>query len=72
MNPRYALVLWWDEEDACFFAEVPDLPGCKTHGDTYEQAFARGMEAMASWIDTAREDGVALPTPSHPEARLAA
>jgi predicted RNase H-like HicB family nuclease len=35
---RYETVIYWSSSDACFIAEVSELPGCIAHGDSYEMA----------------------------------
>jgi len=61
--PPYALVMAWDPDDRIFVVTVPELPGCRTHGDTYEEAAAKAREAIASWVGAAREYGDPLPEP---------
>lgn len=61
MSEYHGLVIYWSHEDGVFVAEVPELPGCMAHGDTAEEALASAKEAMALWIDTARETGRAVP-----------
>ena len=51
-----------------FAAVVPELPGCRSDGDTPEQALANAYDAVACWIEAAEETGRAVPTP----ARIAA
>lgn len=63
MSLKYEVIIWWSREDDCFVAQVPELPGCMTHGDTYAEAAANAEEAMQAWIETAREDGEEIPTP---------
>jgi predicted RNase H-like HicB family nuclease len=36
MMNKYEIILWWEEADSCYIAEVPELPGCMAHGDTEE------------------------------------
>ena len=60
---KYQVIITWSNRDKAFVAMVPELPGCLAHGDTYEAALANIREAMRLWIDTAREDGVAIPEP---------
>jgi predicted RNase H-like HicB family nuclease len=38
---RYAIEIFWSEEDGCFVACVPDLENCAAWGTTYEQALAQ-------------------------------
>jgi predicted RNase H-like HicB family nuclease len=60
---RYEIILFWSKEDNAFVADVPELPGCMAHGDTYEAALANAKVAMALWIETAREIGGTVPEP---------
>jgi predicted RNase H-like HicB family nuclease len=54
---KYEMILRWSEEDAAYLAEVPALPGCVAHGDTYAAAVKHAQEAIQLWIDTALECG---------------
>jgi predicted RNase H-like HicB family nuclease len=60
---RYEINIFWSNEDDCFVVEVPELPGCAAHGETHELALANAKEAMALWIDTARQEGRPIPQP---------
>lgn len=60
---KYELIIYWSAEDAVFVADVPELPGCMAHGTTPAEAVAQAQEAIALWIDTAREDGRTVPEP---------
>jgi predicted RNase H-like HicB family nuclease len=60
---RYEITIFWSNEDDAYVVDVPDLPGCMTHGDTRMQALKNAEEAIAFWIDSAREDGEAIPQP---------
>jgi hypothetical protein len=42
---------------------VPELPGCKTHGDTYEEAVKNAQEVIELWLETARDLGWSIPAP---------
>ena len=61
---RYEVIIFWSEEDQVFVAEVPELPGCMTHGETYEKAVTMAQDAMRGWISVAREFGDPVPKPS--------
>lgn len=63
MTHKYEIILYWSEADQAFIAEVPELPGCMAHGDAQETALANAQEAIALWLDTAREFGDPIPTP---------
>jgi len=61
--PRYTMVITWSDEDDAFIVTVPELPGCVTHGTTYEEAVRQGRDAMESWIDSARVHDDPIPAP---------
>ena len=60
---KYEIIIFWSEEDHAFVAEVPELPGCMAHGDTYESALANARAAIALWIKTAQEFKDPIPQP---------
>jgi predicted RNase H-like HicB family nuclease len=60
---KYAIIIYWSNEDQAFVAEAPELPGCMAHGDTQEKALANANQAIQLWIDTAREFGDPVPEP---------
>ncbi len=43
---------------------VPDLPGCLSAGDTFDQAVTGAAEAITLWIEDASENGQSVPRPS--------
>ena len=49
---RYPIMIKWSDEDACFLVGFPDFPGqeWRTHGDTYEETFKNGIEALESLL----------------------
>jgi predicted RNase H-like HicB family nuclease len=60
---KYETIIYWSEEDGAYLAEVPELPGCVAHGDSYEAALQHAQEAIQLWIDTAAEFGDPIPEP---------
>ena len=60
---RYEILIFWNEEDQAYIAEIPELPGCLAHGDTAEKALANAQEAIELWIATAIEFGDSIPAP---------
>ena len=60
---RYEIIVYWSDEDEVFVAELPELPGCIAHGPTHEDAVRNANEAVALWLDTARECGDPIPEP---------
>lgn len=59
---KYSVNIYWSEEDQVFIAEVPDLPGCITHGDTDTTALENAHHAIDLWIETAKEFGDPIPS----------
>jgi len=46
-----------------WLAEYNDLPGCKTHGNTPEEAMVRLEEVKLFWIYAAMAEGRKIPKP---------
>lgn len=63
MNNRYEIIIFWSDDDDCFVAEIPELPGCMADGRTYQEAVAHAEAAIQEWIATATELGRAIPEP---------
>ena len=68
---KYEIILYWSNADEAFVAEVPELPGCMAHGDTQEAALKNVSQAIALWIDTAKEFGDPIPEPKGERLMLA-
>ncbi len=60
---RYEVIIYWSVEEGAFVAEVPELPGCAAHGSTQGEALTNAQEAVALWIETAKEFGDPIPEP---------
>ncbi len=60
---RQMLVMKWREEDKCYVVKVPDLPGCMAHGKTRQEAVKMAEETIELWLESAKDDGVAVPKP---------
>ena len=63
-SDRYLKWVEWSDEDQVYIATVPELPGCKTHGKTYEQALKQVQYAIEGWIEFAKELGRSIPPPN--------
>lgn len=64
MNPHhYSMVIQWDDEDQIYIISVPELPGAKTHGKTYEEAIKNVLEVIELWIENAQVTGRPIPKP---------
>ena len=53
-----------------YVATVPDLPGCMSDGETPEEALKNVQDAIASWIEAAKEWKLDIPEPSPPLERV--
>ncbi len=62
---RTFTVLVHDGEEGGYWAEVPELPGCITQGETLEEVEANIKEAIVLVLEAIVNDGEQLP----PEAR---
>jgi predicted RNase H-like HicB family nuclease len=60
---RYEVIIYWSEEDQAFIAEVPELSGCMTDGQNYQEALANVEVIIQEWIETAEELGRPIPEP---------
>lgn len=60
---KYEIIIYWSDEDRVFIAEAPELPGCASHGDSPDNALVNCNEAIALWIETAREFRRTIPEP---------
>lgn len=52
------------DEGGGYLAEVLDLPGCMSDGETVEETMANVAEAIETWIEGAREEGQPVPNPA--------
>ena len=60
---KYEIVIYWDNDDKIFVAEVPELAGCLAHGKTQIEAVKNINEAVELRLETAREFGDEIPEP---------
>jgi predicted RNase H-like HicB family nuclease len=60
---HYSMVIEWSAEDRAYIVTVPELPGCRTHGPTYEDAVRQGQDAIDSWISARKASGRPIPAP---------
>ncbi len=62
---HYSMIIEWEPKGQVFVVTVPELPGCRTHGETYEQAVQQGREVIEGWIDAMRHWGHPIPPPRY-------
>jgi predicted RNase H-like HicB family nuclease len=60
---KYEIIIFWSEEDNCFIAEVPELPGCMADGETYIEALNNVEQIINEWLETARDLVREIPVP---------
>lgn len=63
-TPEYPILIFWSEEDGGYIADLPDAEHCSAFGRTPAEALAELEVARAAWLETAREHGDPLATPS--------
>jgi antitoxin HicB len=66
LDRPYHVILTRDEThegQTGFFAEVEELPGVWSQGQTAQEAFANLQDAMKGWLSVALEDGLEIPEP---------
>ena len=66
MNPQdyeVDIVPLAEADGGGFAAVVPELPGCRSDGETPEQALDNAYDAIACWLEGAQEMGRPLPQP---------
>ncbi len=62
LNLHYPVTIHADPESG-FVAEIEELPGCMTQGETLKEAFEAIEDARRGWIQIAYEDGQVIPLP---------
>jgi predicted RNase H-like HicB family nuclease len=61
---QYPVKIEYDDEDALFVAEFPDLPGCSAPGSTVSEAYDAAQRAKSEWLRVTLEQGLPVPKPS--------
>jgi antitoxin HicB len=65
-NLKYPVTITPDE--ICgYVAEIKDLPGCFTQGETLEETYENMEEARRLWLEVAYEDQCNIPLPCNAE-----
>jgi predicted RNase H-like HicB family nuclease len=60
---KYAIEIFYSEDDQGYIAVVPELRGCSAFGETEEVALKEVKIAMELWLETAKKDGKYIPQP---------
>lgn len=60
----YPAFLLFDAESGKVCVRFPDLPGCNTFGDDYEDALVSAKDALGGHLLCMEEDGDVIPAPT--------
>jgi predicted RNase H-like HicB family nuclease len=60
---KYKIEINWSEEDEAYLANIPELKGCSTHGESYSEAIEMAEDAMEGYIEMLVDLGDTVPTP---------
>ena len=66
---KYAVVVHHDE-DSAYGVSVPDLPGCFSAGDSFDEALDNVIEAIELHLEGLAEEGIDIPSAEPIEAHL--
>lgn len=68
----YHINVFYSDEDEQYIADIPDLAGCSTSGDSPEEAVHEVGVAKELWLASTREHGEPVPPPRYRPAIYAA
>ena len=60
---KYAIEIFYSDDDNGYIAVVPELAGCSAFGESEEQALQEIKTAIDLWLSTARKLGREIPKP---------
>lgn len=60
---KYEIIIYWNEPDKVYVAEMPELNGCIAHGDTQDEALKEINEVAQEWLAMAKEKNWQIPVP---------
>lgn len=60
---KYAIEIFFSEEDEGYIAVAPELLGCSAFGETEEEALTEIKTAIELWLTVARNEGRTIPLP---------
>ena len=60
---KYAIEIFFSEEDEGYIAVVPELPGCSAFGKTEEESLREVKIAIELWLEAAKKEGREIPKP---------
>jgi predicted RNase H-like HicB family nuclease len=63
--PKYSMTIEWSPADDAFIVTIPELPGSRTHGESYAAAVKNGQEIIELVVAGLVQDGQELPSASY-------
>ena len=63
-EPREFGVILKPAEEGGYTVSVPDLPGCHTEGDTWEEVLEMAKDAIEGYLQVLADEGRQLPAPA--------
>jgi antitoxin HicB len=63
LSLNYPITIYPDQEDGGYTAEIRELPGCLTQGETLHEVEENIQDARQLWIETAYENDDNIPLP---------
>jgi predicted RNase H-like HicB family nuclease len=54
----------YEDGSVAYVAEIPELPGCKAHGATVEEAQQNVLDAQREYIEALVQEGLPIPAPA--------
>lgn len=60
---KFSLQIKWSDEDNCYIATAPELPGLSAFGKTQEEAVSELKIAAEAYLEALKESGQAIPVP---------
>lgn len=61
----YHINIFYNPEDECYVADIPDLKYCSAFGDTPQDALKEVIIVKKIWLQTAKEEGMKIPPPKY-------
>lgn len=61
MKTKYKVIYYYSEDDQCYLAFAPELPGCCADGNTVEEAVANLDVITLEWIEMVTDLGREVP-----------
>ncbi|MGI8485671.1 MAG: type II toxin-antitoxin system HicB family antitoxin [Thermomicrobiales bacterium] len=63
LDRKYSFIVRADPEVDSWLIVYPDLPGCISQADSYEEIGERARDVLVDWVSAQLEDGRPIPLP---------